>query len=62
MALVNQKNGGPQGIPGLILYSLASKQPNAFHDVPSGSTISMPCATGTHDCHTNTPQPMRSAC
>ena len=55
MALVNQKNGGPQGIPGLILYSLASKQPNAFHDVPSGSTISMPCATGTNDCQTNTP-------
>jgi len=55
MALVNQKNGGPQGVPGLILYSLASKQPNAFHDVGSGSTISMPCDTGTQDCLTNKP-------
>ncbi len=60
MALVNQKNGGPQGVPGLILYSLAAKQPNAFHDIniltgTTTTTISMPCETGTNNCLTNTP-------
>lgn len=58
MALVNQKNNGPQGVPGLILYSLASKQPSAFHDIniltgTTTTTISMPCATGSPDCVTN---------
>jgi subtilase family serine protease len=52
MALVNQK-WGAQGVPGPVLYSLYSKQPNAFHDIPSGSTISMPCVTGSLDCFTN---------
>ena len=55
MSLVNEKMGGPQGVPGFALYQLASKQANAFHDVPTGSTIAMPCVTGTPNCVTNTP-------
>lgn len=54
MALVNQKTGSAQGVPGLILYKLVSKQPNAFHDIPSGSTIAVPCYTGTTNCTTGT--------
>jgi len=54
MSLVNEKMGGPQGVPGFALYQLASKQANAFHDVPTGSTIAMPCVTGTPNCVTNT--------
>jgi hypothetical protein len=53
MALVNQKTGSAQGVPGFVLYKLASKQPSAFHDVPSGSTISVPCLTGTANCTTS---------
>lgn len=59
MALVNQKYG-PQGVPGLILYSLASKQASAFHDINTSvidgkaagtTTIQMPCEAGsTVDC------------
>jgi hypothetical protein len=54
MALVNQKTGKPQGVPGFSLYQLVSVQSNAFHDVPSGSTIRMPCVTGSPNCVTNT--------
>jgi subtilase family serine protease len=54
MALVNQKTGSPQGVPGFALYKLVSKQANAFHDVPSGSTIAMPCWTGSPNCTTKT--------
>ena len=54
MALVNQKMGSPQGVPGFALYQLASKQSNAFHDVPSGSTIGVPCYTSSPNCKTNT--------
>ena len=54
MALVNQKMGTPQGVPGFALYKLVSKQPNAFHDTPTGSTIGPPCITGTPNCRTNT--------
>lgn len=54
MSLVNQEMGVPQGVPGFALYQLASKQGNAFHDVPTGSTIAMPCVTGTPNCVTNT--------
>ncbi len=54
MALVNQLHG-PQGVPGLILYSLAAKQPSAFHDIniltgTTTTTISMPCAKSSPDC------------
>jgi len=54
MALVNQKMGTPQGVPGFALYKLSAKQASAFHDVPSGSTIAMPCVSGTPNCTTNT--------
>lgn len=54
MALVNQKTGTPQGVPGFYLYQLVSKQANAFHDVPSGSTNAMPCYTGSLNCVTTT--------
>jgi len=53
MALVNQK-WGAQGNANLVLYNLASKQPTAFHDIPVGSTIAMPCFTGSPNCTTNT--------
>ncbi len=53
MALVNQKTGSAQGIPGLTLYKLAAQQPSAFHDVPAGSTIAMPCVTGSPNCTTS---------
>ncbi len=53
MALVNQK-WGAQGNANLVLYNLASKQPTAFHDIPAGSTIAMPCFTGSPDCTTKT--------
>jgi len=52
MALVNQK-WGMQGNPNFVLYKLVAKQPSAFHDIPSGSTIAMPCFTGTANCITN---------
>ncbi len=59
MALVDQEqallnhNSGAQGNANLVLYNLASHQPTAFHDVPVGSTIAMPCVTGTDpDCIT----------
>jgi subtilase family serine protease len=54
LSLVNQKTGTPQGVPGFYLYQLVSKQANAFHDVPSGSTNAMPCVTGSLNCVTTT--------
>jgi Pro-kumamolisin, activation domain/Bacterial Ig-like domain (group 3) len=54
MALVDQKAGSPQGVPGLVLYKLAQHTPTAFHDVPAGSTIAVPCVTGTTNCVTAT--------
>jgi subtilase family serine protease len=53
MALVNQKMQLPQGNPGFVLYKLASQQPSAFHDVPSGSTIAVPCVNGSPNCTVN---------
>ncbi|HEY6370561.1 MAG TPA: Ig-like domain repeat protein [Candidatus Sulfotelmatobacter sp.] len=50
MSLVNQKMGIPQGVPGFALYKLVTKQANAFHDVPSGSTIATICYAGTPNC------------
>jgi len=55
MAMVNQKTGSPQGVGGLVLYKLAAQQPAAFHDVPAGTTIAMPCVTGSSGCKTTTP-------
>lgn len=54
MALVNQKTGERQGNANYILYKLAAQQPTAFHDVPTGSTIAMPCVTGSPNCTTST--------
>jgi hypothetical protein len=51
MALVNQK-WGVQGNPNFVLYKLPAKKSTAFHDVPSGSTISVPCFTGSPNCTT----------
>jgi Bacterial Ig-like domain (group 3) len=50
MSLVNQKTGTPQGVPGFALYKLVTKQANAFHDVPAGSTIAAPCYNGSPNC------------
>lgn len=55
MALVNQKTGSAQGIPGLTLYKLAAQHPTAFHDVAAGSTIAVPCVTGKPNCTTTNP-------
>ena len=52
MALINQKTGSAQGIPGLTLYKLAAQQPSVFHDIPAGSTIAVPCVTSTPNCTT----------
>jgi subtilase family serine protease len=54
MSLVDQKIGTPQGVPGFVLYKLAAKQANAFHDVPSGSTIAVPCNRGSPNCTVST--------
>lgn len=53
MALVNQETNSIQGNANYILYKLAAQQPTAFHDVPAGGTIAMPCATGTPNCVTS---------
>jgi len=50
MSLVNQKTGTPQGVPGFALYKLVTKQANAFHDIPSGSSIATACYAGTPNC------------
>ncbi len=55
MSLVNQKTAAPQGVPGFALYKLFTIQANIFHDVPSGSTIAMPCVAGTPNCTVATP-------
>jgi len=62
MALANQQMGITtgnanfrQGNPNYVLYKLAASNPSAFHDVPAGSTIAMPCANGTSNCAVNTP-------
>jgi subtilase family serine protease len=49
MALVNQQ-WGRQGNANLVLYNLSSKQPTAFHDVPTGSTDDVPCLSGKTNC------------
>ncbi len=53
MALVDQKTGSAQGNANFVLYTLASNQPTAFHDVPSGSTNAVPCQKGSPNCVTN---------
>lgn len=62
MALVNQQMATVtgdanfrQGNPNFVLYNLAATKPSAFHDVPAGSTISMPCQKGTPNCTVSHP-------
>ena len=50
MALVQEQTGSRQGNANFVLYKLAALHPTAFHDVPAGSTNSMPCAQGSPDC------------
>jgi len=66
MALVNQATGSRQGNANYILYKLAGQAGNTctsaanpastcvFYDVPSGSTIAMPCANGSPNCTVST--------
>ncbi|MDT8070842.1 MAG: S53 family peptidase [Terriglobia bacterium] len=49
VALINQKTGQRQGNINPALYSLASTNPSAFHDITSGDN-KVPCTTGTRDC------------
>jgi subtilase family serine protease len=67
MALVNQATGSRQGNANYILYKLAAEKGAAcvsaaspastcvFYDIPSGSTIAMPCASGSPNCTVTTP-------
>jgi hypothetical protein len=67
MALVNQATGSRQGNANFILYKLAAQSgascPSAaspksscvFYDVPSGSTIAMPCEPSSPNCNVSTP-------
>jgi subtilase family serine protease len=66
MALVNQTTGSRQGNANYILYKLAAEKGATcvsaaspastcvFYDIPSGSTIAMPCASGSPDCTVTT--------
>ena len=66
MALVNQATGSRQGNANYILYKLAAqsgascpstaspKSSCVFYDVPSGSTIAMPCAPNSPNCVVST--------
>jgi pro-kumamolisin-like protein/Big-like domain-containing protein len=67
MALVDQATGSRQGNANYILYKLAAQTGNTctsaanpastcvFYDVPIGSTIAMPCASGSPNCTVTTP-------
>jgi Pro-kumamolisin, activation domain/Bacterial Ig-like domain (group 3) len=67
MALINQATGSRQGNANYILYQLAARSGATcvsaanpasscvFYDVPSGSTIAMPCASGSPNCTVSNP-------
>jgi Pro-kumamolisin, activation domain/Bacterial Ig-like domain (group 3) len=67
MALVNQATGSRQGNANYILYKLAAQtgascasaaspaKTCVFYDVPSGSTIAMPCMSGSLNCTVSNP-------
>jgi hypothetical protein len=66
MALVNQATGSRQGNANYILYKLAAQSGAScssasptpacvFYDVPSGSTIAMPCAKTSPNCTVTNP-------
>jgi len=46
-ALVNQKVGGPQGLPTVVYYSLAASTPSVFHSITRGD-IEVNCAGATN--------------
>jgi subtilase family serine protease len=62
MALVNQATGSRQGNANYALYKMAGQTGNTctsaanpassciFYDIPSGSTIAMPCVSASPDC------------
>jgi hypothetical protein len=69
MALVDQKTGERQGNANYVFYKMAATAANncnsgtapptgtnscIFYDIPAGSTIAMPCMTGSPDCTTST--------
>jgi len=66
MALVNQATGSRQGNANYILYKMAAQAGNTcisaanpassciFYDIRSGSTIAMPCASGSPNCTIST--------
>ncbi len=64
MALIEQKTGERQGNANYVFYKIANAAQNScnsnspgancvFYDIPSGSTIAQPCATGSLDCKTS---------
>ena len=66
MALVNQATGSRQGNANYILYKLAAQSGAScssasptpacvFYDVPSGSTIAMPCVKASPNCTVTNP-------
>jgi subtilase family serine protease len=69
MALVNQKTGERQGNANYVFYKIANTASNScnsssvastgtnnciFYDIPTGSTIAMPCANGSPNCTVKT--------
>ncbi|HEY4950775.1 MAG TPA: Ig-like domain repeat protein [Candidatus Acidoferrales bacterium] len=67
MALINQKTGERQGNANYVFYKMAATASNScnsntvpstgtnnciFYDIPSGSTIAMPCTKGSPNCTT----------
>ena len=68
MALINQKTGERQGNANYVLYKMAATASNScnsntvpstgtnnciFYDIPTGSTIAMPCTKGSPNCTTS---------
>jgi|HubBroStandDraft_5_1064220.scaffolds.fasta_scaffold00770_3 hypothetical protein len=63
MALIEQKTGERQGNANYVFYKMAGTAQNScnsnsptsscvFYDIPVGSTIAQPCATGSVNCKT----------
>ncbi len=49
VALIDEQQKGAQGDVNPVLYSLAAKSPDAFHDITTGNNM-VPCEAGTTDC------------
>ncbi len=69
MALIDQKTGERQGNANYVFYKMAATSSNRcnsstvpsigtnnciFYDIPTGSTIAMPCSKGSPNCTTST--------